>query len=70
MSDNTNLEMLAVINDLDALISEIDNNPCMSSWVVRLVLKAIKDKAKKMALQDSDYELYLDNIVDVKALLN
>lgn len=49
MTTDTNLSTVAIINDLEALISEIDNNPELSPWVVRLILKSIKDKAKKMA---------------------
>ncbi|MFB2979156.1 hypothetical protein [Microseira sp. BLCC-F43] len=51
MTTDTNLSTVAIINDLEALISEIDNNPELSPWVVRLILKSIKDKAKKMATE-------------------
>lgn len=51
MTTDTNLPTVAIINDLEALISEIDNNPELSPWVVRLVLKSIKDKAKKMVTE-------------------
>ncbi|MBD1929294.1 hypothetical protein H6F74_24080 [Trichocoleus sp. FACHB-90] len=49
MQKDMNFPMVAIVNDLDALITEIDENPHLSSWVVRLVLKSIKDKAKRMA---------------------
>jgi hypothetical protein len=49
MTTDTNMPVVAIVNDLEALISEIDNNPELSPWVVRLILKSIKDKAKKMA---------------------
>lgn len=52
MQTNINLPMAAVVNDIDALITEMDNNPQMSSWVIRLVLKTIKEKTRKMALDN------------------
>ncbi|GET38448.1 hypothetical protein [Microseira wollei] len=51
MTTDTNMPVVAIVNDLEALISEIDNNPELSPWVVRLILKSIKDKAKKMATE-------------------
>lgn len=48
MQSEVDLPVIAVINDLEALISEIDSNPRLSSWVIRLILKSIKDKARKM----------------------
>lgn len=51
MQPDTNVPVIALVNDLEALITEIDNNPQISSWVVRLILKSIKDKAKKMATE-------------------
>lgn len=53
MRKDINLPMAAVVNDIEALITEIDENPQMSSWVIRLVLKSIKEKAHKMALDNS-----------------
>ncbi|MFB2834267.1 hypothetical protein [Floridanema evergladense] len=52
MQKDINLPMAAVINDIEALITEIDENPQISSWVIRLVLKAIKEKAWKMVLEN------------------
>ncbi|MFB2894310.1 hypothetical protein ACE1CI_15475 [Aerosakkonemataceae cyanobacterium BLCC-F50] len=52
MQNDINLPMAAVVNDIEALITEIDENPQMSSWVIRLVLKTIKEKARKMALDN------------------
>jgi len=40
-----------VLTDLNALINEIENNPSLSSWAIRLTLKSIRDKAKKMKLE-------------------
>lgn len=53
MHKDISLPMAAVVNDIEALITEIDENPQMSSWVIRLVLKSIKEKACKMALDNS-----------------
>lgn len=50
MQKDINAPMAAVVNDIEALITEIDKNPQMSSWVIRLVLKTIKEKARKTAL--------------------
>ncbi|WP_017718493.1 hypothetical protein [Kamptonema formosum] len=70
MLQHNNLELLAMINDIDALIAEIDNNPRISSWVIRLVLKSMKDKARKMALEAAQTQSYLDRVIDVEALPN
>lgn len=52
MQKDINLPIAAVINDIDALIAEIDQNPQISSWVIRLVLRSIKEKARKMVLEN------------------
>lgn len=52
MQKDINAPMAAVVNDIEALITEIDKNPQMSSWVIRLVLKTIKEKARKTALDN------------------
>lgn len=52
MQNDINLPMAAVVNDIEALITEIDENPQISSWVIRLVLKSIKEKARKMVLDN------------------
>ncbi|MCU0518781.1 MAG: hypothetical protein MUC60_18325 [Oscillatoria sp. Prado101] len=70
MLQHNNLELLAMINDIDALISEIDNNPRISSWVIRLVLKSMKDKARKMAIEAAQSQSYLEPVIDVEALPN
>lgn len=61
MQKDINLPMIAVINDLDALIVEIDENPHLSSWVVRLVLKSIKDKARQLATAPVPQPAYLNS---------
>ncbi|WP_261222479.1 hypothetical protein [Ancylothrix sp. D3o] len=70
MYNSDYLPMCSVINDLDALISEMDNNPALSPWVVRLVLKSIKDKAIKMATGKEEILLCLEEEFNIKALLN
>ena len=51
MQKDINVPAMAIVNDLDALITEMDENPHLSAWVVRLVLKSIKEKAKKMVYE-------------------
>lgn len=70
MLQDSNLQLMAMINDLDALISEIDNNPRLSSWVVRLVLKSIKDKAKKAAIETMNPQAYLEDLLNLDAYPN
>lgn len=70
MYNNNYLPICSVINDLDALICEMDNNPALSPWVVRLVLKSIKDKARKMATGEEEILLCLEEDFNIKALLN
>ncbi|MBD1931548.1 MULTISPECIES: hypothetical protein [Cyanophyceae] len=65
MQKDMNFPMVAIVNDLDALITEIDENPHLSSWVVRLVLKSIKDKAKRMATEIPQPE-YLNQPIQSK----
>ena len=69
MQKDMNFPMVAIVNDLDALIAEIDENPHLSSWVVRLVLKSIKDKAKKMATEIPQPE-YLNQPIQGKSFKN
>ncbi len=66
MQKDMNFPMVAIVNDLDALITEIDENPHLSSWVVRLVLKSIKDKAKRMATEIPQPE-YLNQPIQSKS---
>ena len=70
MLQHNNLELLAMINDIDALIAEIDNNPRISAWMIRLVLKSMKDKARKMAIEAAQTQSYLNQVIDVEALPN
>lgn len=68
METNNNLPVFAIVNDLEALITEIDNNPELSPWVVRLILKSIKDKAKKMATEYTPKPLSLPEKVNSEVL--
>ncbi|MBW4493866.1 MAG: hypothetical protein KME26_12430 [Oscillatoria princeps RMCB-10] len=49
MQPDTSTQMKSLLSDLEILIAEIENNPRLSSWVVRMALKSIKEKAEKMA---------------------
>jgi predicted HAD superfamily phosphohydrolase YqeG len=69
MLHEANPQLMAIINDLDALIVEIDNNPSLSPWVIRLILKSMKDKAKKMAI-DTSQSQYLEKILILDAFSN
>lgn len=51
MQPDTSTQMKSLLSDLEILIAEIENNPRLSSWVVRMALKSIKEKAEKMAGQ-------------------
>lgn len=62
--------MVATLNDLDALIEEMDNNPHLSPWVVRLILKSIKDKARRMLHEPAIAPAYIENVIDIQALRN
>jgi hypothetical protein len=70
MQPDTNVPVIALVNDLEALITEIDNNPQISSWVVRLILKSIKDKARKMATEFPLETASLDETDNLAACLN
>ncbi|OKH32476.1 hypothetical protein NIES2119_26215 [[Phormidium ambiguum] IAM M-71] len=70
MRKDINLPMAAVVNDIEALITEIDENPQISTWVIRLVLKSIKDKAQKMALDNSANITNLNQTSHLEVLSN
>ncbi len=61
---------IAIINDLDALIAEIDANPQLSPWVVRLVLKTIKDKARNMVNENLVSSVSLTQPVHLEVIPN
>ncbi|MFB2935058.1 hypothetical protein ACE1B6_07245 [Aerosakkonemataceae cyanobacterium BLCC-F154] len=70
MQKDVNLPMAAVVNDIEALITEIDKNPQISSWVIRLVLKTIKEKARKMALDNQANVTDFNQIPHFEVLTN
>ncbi len=70
MQKDINYPMMAIVNDLDALMTEIDENPQLSSWVVRLVLKSIKEKAKRMASETAPQSIYLNQLPYLDAFVN
>lgn len=70
MQPDTNVPVIALVNDLEALITEIDNNPQISSWVVRLILKSIKDKARKMATEFPVEPASLNEANNLEVFLN
>ncbi|MCL1464576.1 hypothetical protein [Argonema galeatum] len=70
MQKNINPQMMAIVNDLDALITEIDENPCLSSWVVRLVLKSIKDKARNTVTETAPQPVSANLVPHLEALDN
>lgn len=70
MEKDMNLPVAALINDLDALMAEIDENPQISSWVVRLVLKSIKDKARKMVTETTPRLTSVNQPPDLDAFVN
>lgn len=43
----TDRALEVVIDELNVLIGEIEANPGISSWTIRMALKAIVDKAEK-----------------------
>ena len=55
-----------IICDLELLIAEIENNPELSKWVVRMALKSSKEKARKSATSAAPTTIYLQQ----QALLN
>lgn len=68
MSSSPNFPLISIVNDIDALITEIDDNPRLSSWVIRLVLKSIKDKAKEMAIETDITSYSVNNTVKVEPI--
>lgn len=59
-------QVQSLITDLKILIEELELNPQLSSWTVRLVLKSIKDKAERTALQSQNPHLPLRTYAHLK----
>ncbi|MGE5656153.1 MAG: hypothetical protein ACM37W_06010 [Actinomycetota bacterium] len=55
MSDPSYQALNLIIKDLNSLIGAIENNPRLSPWVIRQVIKSIKDKAQRM-INESERE--------------
>ncbi|MCT7950082.1 hypothetical protein NG798_09820 [Ancylothrix sp. C2] len=51
MNSAKNGKMDVIISDLEMLIAEIEKNPQLSRWVMRMTIKAIQDKAEKIAIE-------------------
>ena len=51
MNSAKNGKMDVIISDLEMLIAEIEKNPQLSRWVMRMTIKAIQDKAQKIAIE-------------------
>ncbi|HIK28668.1 MAG: hypothetical protein N3E45_13320 [Oscillatoriaceae bacterium SKW80] len=66
MLQESHLAMIATLNDIEALIEEIDNNPHLSIWVVRLILKSIKDNGKRRLQESLMGQGYIENVIDVQ----
>lgn len=66
MNSSTQAQINYIVADLELLIAEIENNPDLPKWVVRMALKAIRDKAKKAAKQAAQTTDYAEQ----RALLN
>jgi len=51
-----------IVDDLESLIVEIENNPRISSWVLRMALKCIRDKAAQMATDTAQQQAYFEDL--------
>ncbi len=59
MQKDTSITVNSLVDDLEILIAEIESNPHLSSWVVRMALKCIKEKAEKMTGETAPQQVYL-----------
>lgn len=62
MQKDSSATVTSLIDDLEILIAEIESNPRMSSWVVRMALKCIKEKAEKMTDEIPQKQVYLEQM--------
>lgn len=67
MLQESHLAMIATLNDIEALIEEIDKNPNLSVWVIRLILKSIKENGKSRLQDLLIGHAYSENVIDVQA---
>ncbi|MGK7921628.1 MAG: hypothetical protein AB4080_16650 [Trichodesmium sp.] len=57
MSQDSHKQAKFIAGYLNTLIREIEQNPEISTWVVRQVLKTVKDKAEQLADELEDEEI-------------
>ena len=55
-----------IVDDLESLIAEIENNPRISSWVLRMTLKCIRDKAAIMATDTAQQQAHFEDLALLK----
>ncbi len=60
MQEDSNLNL--IINELDSLISKIENHPGISNCVVRHALKSIKEKREEMTKYTAQKQAYWENL--------
>ncbi len=56
MSEDSHTQAKIIVKYLNTLIREIENNPDISPWVIRQVLKTAKEKAEILADDLEDEE--------------
>lgn len=56
MSQDSHKQAKIIVGYLNTLIREIEQNPEISTWVVRQILKTVKDRAEQLADDLEDEE--------------
>lgn len=56
MPQDSHQQAKIIVKYLNTLIREIENNPNISPWVIRQVLRTAKEKAEKLAEELEDEE--------------